>query len=62
MRIYGRSRIGKPAYISLQQSRNNPDRMFISSPNMIELSPEETDELINGLKLVAGRIWSNATF
>lgn len=61
MRVYGRSRTNKPVYINLQQSKNNPDRMFISSPNMVELSPEEVDELIKALKVVAGRIWSNAT-
>lgn len=57
MRAMAHNRANKPVYINVKQSFNDPNRMFISSPNMVELDPEQVDELISTLQVVASHIW-----
>ena len=57
MRAMAYNRVNRPVFIDVKQSFNNPNRMFISTPNMVELDPEQVDELIGALQIVARRIW-----
>lgn len=57
MRVMANSRRNSSVFIDVKQSFNNPDRMFISTPNMVELDPEQVVDLIDALQAVARRIW-----
>lgn len=53
-------RDGKVAFLLLDQSRDNPNKLFLSSPLNAELSRDETISLINALKASAAQMWGDS--
>ena len=49
----------KRGFIRIEQSFNDPDRLFISTPNIVELSEEETHNFIQALAEEADKLWGN---
>lgn len=46
-------------FIRIEQSFNDPDRLFISTPNIVELTEEETYNLIDALAEGAHNLWGS---
>lgn len=59
MRIEAHNRYNNPAHIILDRSRNHPNKLFMSTPNIIEMTPEHVDQFIAGLQAKAKEIWPN---
>lgn len=57
MKVMAHNRGGYPVYLNVKQSYTNPNRLFISTPNMVELDPDQVDDLIDVLEVVSRRIW-----
>ena len=49
----------KRGFIRIEQSFNDPGRLFISTPNIVELSEEETHNFIQALTEEADKLWGN---
>jgi len=49
----------KRGFIRIEQSFNDPDRLFVSTPNIVELSEEETYNLIEALTEGARNLWGS---
>ncbi|ALC07136.1 hypothetical protein CDES_14055 [Corynebacterium deserti GIMN1.010] len=56
-RVLATRRTGSTAFIGIDQSRDNPDMMFISTPNMVELTRGQVLDLIEALRAEAHNIW-----
>lgn len=46
-------------YIRIEPSFNDPDRLFVSTPNIVELTEAETYNLIEALAEGARNLWGN---
>ena len=46
-------------YIRIEPSFNDPNRLFISTPNIVELSEEETYNFLDALAEEADKLWGN---
>lgn len=57
MRVLASRRTGTTAFISVEQSRDNADRLFISTPNMVELTRGQVVDLIEALRTEARNVW-----
>lgn len=53
-------RDSRPAFIQISQSRDRPEKIFISSPLSAELTRDETISLINALKASAAQMWGDS--
>ncbi|MGP5116180.1 hypothetical protein [Corynebacterium casei] len=50
-------RTGTPAFIKVDKSMNNPDRMFLSAPNISELTFDQSMELVAAILEASAGIW-----
>lgn len=57
MRVLASRRTGSSAFIAVEPSRNNPDKIFISTPNMVELTRGQVVDLIEALRTEAHNVW-----
>ena len=46
-------------YIRIEPSHNDPNLLFVSTPNIVELSEEETDSFIQALVEAADNLWGS---
>lgn len=46
-------------FVRIEPSDNDPDLLFVSTPNIIELTEEEAHNLIQALTEEANKLWGN---
>lgn len=59
MRTNVTRRTGNLAFIEVSQSRNNNDKLFMSSPPISELTKEQAQALIHMLTTMHREMWGN---
>lgn len=50
-------RTGTPAFIKVDKSMNDPDRLFLSAPNISELTLDQSMELVAAILEASASIW-----
>ena len=50
-------RTGTPAFIKVDKSMNDPDRLFLSAPNISELTLDQSMELVAEILEASAGIW-----
>ena len=50
-------RTGTPAFIKVDKSMNHPDRLFLSAPNISELTLDQSMELVAAILEASAGIW-----
>ena len=50
-------RTGTPAFIKVDKSMNDPDRLFLSAPNISELTLDQSMELVAAILEASAEIW-----
>ena len=50
-------RTGTPAFIKVDKSMNDPDRLFLSAPNISELTLDQSMELVAAILEASAGIW-----
>ena len=50
-------RTGTPAFIKVDKSMNDPDRLFLSAPNVSELTFDQSMELVAVILEASAGIW-----
>ena len=50
-------RTGTPAFIKVDKSMNHPDRLFLSAPNISELTLDQSMELVAAILEASASIW-----
>lgn len=58
MKVNITRRNNTPGYVDIHKDRDAPNRLFISTPNMLTLTEQETQQLIEALTTEANNIWN----